>query len=244
MTTSTKIASVVGVVILVGVLYQDGSLQELFTEEGYANLKLWIEAQGFWAPLVYILCYLVGTLLFIPGSIMNLTAGAIFGTTWGFLYVVIASNIGASIAFFLVRHFGRDFAQKLVVAGGLANFQAGLNRNAFLLVLGLRLVPVIPFNPLNFVLGLSQVGWKDYALGTLLGMLPATFIYVTLGNVANTLHGARLTDPETLRRPDVWGPFLLVAVLGLLTHRFRRSRGQQLSPLVPKAPPPPSTPHS
>ncbi|MGQ3685365.1 MAG: TVP38/TMEM64 family protein [Candidatus Loosdrechtia sp.] len=129
-----------------------------------------------WGPLGFILIYGVGCVVAIPGSLLTLGGGAIFGVAWGTLYNIIASNLGATLAFFMARYFGRDFVSRFM-KGRVESLDEKVAEHGFQFIFTLRLIPLIPFNGLNFGSGLSRIKYRDYLLGSALGMLPGTFIY-------------------------------------------------------------------
>jgi uncharacterized membrane protein YdjX (TVP38/TMEM64 family) len=120
--------------------------------------------------------YAVGVCLFVPGTILTGLGGAIFGAYWGFVYVWIGAMIGASVAFWIGRTLGRDFASSLI-GDKLKKYDDGIERNGFATVLYLRLV-YFPFTPLNFGMGLTKVRFWDYFFGTGLGIIVGTFILI------------------------------------------------------------------
>jgi uncharacterized membrane protein YdjX (TVP38/TMEM64 family) len=130
---------------------------------------------GLWAPLAFILVYAVGVCLFVPGSILTGLGAVIFGAYWGFVYVWVGAMIGAAAAFCIGRTLGRDFAASLI-GDRLRKYDESIERNGFAAVLYLRLL-YFPFTPLNFGLGLTKVHFRDYFLGTGVGILVGTFIF-------------------------------------------------------------------
>lgn len=138
-------------------------------------LQQFLNGAGLWAPVVFILLYAGGVCLFIPGTLLTGLGAAIFGAYWGFLYVWLGAMLGAGLAFFIGRFLGRDFAASLV-GDRLKKYDDAIGRNGFATVLYLRLV-YFPFTPMNFGMGLTSVGFRDYLLGTGLGILVGTFIF-------------------------------------------------------------------
>lgn len=134
-----------------------------------------LDRAGFWAPMVFIIIYAVGVCLFVPGTLLTVLGGAIFGPYWGFVYVWIAAMLGASAAFFVSRTLGRDFAASRI-GDRLKKYDDAIERNGFATVLYLRLV-YFPFTPLNFGMGLTAVRFWDYFFGTALGIIVGTFIF-------------------------------------------------------------------
>jgi uncharacterized membrane protein YdjX (TVP38/TMEM64 family) len=148
-------------------------------------LGRFLESAGFWAPLIFILIYTAGVCLFLPGTLLTGLGAAIFGAYWGFVYVWFGAMAGASAAFFIGRTLGREFASSLI-GDKLKKYDDGIERNGFATVLYLRLV-YFPFTPMNFGMGLTKVHFRDYFIGTGLGIIVGTFIFTffigTLKNV-------------------------------------------------------------
>ncbi len=138
-------------------------------------LGRFLDAAGFWAPLLFMLVYAVGVCLFIPGTLLTGLGAAIFGAYWGFLYVWVGAMFGASGAFWIGRTLGREFAASLI-GDKLKRYDDAIERNGFATVLYLRLV-YFPFTPMNFGMGLTKVRFGDYVFGTGLGIIVGTFVF-------------------------------------------------------------------
>ena len=138
-------------------------------------LGTFLDAAGFWAPLIFIAIYAVGVSLLLPGTLLTGLGGIIFGPYLGFVYVWIGAMLGASLAFLIGRTLGRDFAASLI-GDKLNKYDQAIQRNGFATVLYLRLV-YFPFTPMNFGMGLTSVRFGDYFWGTGLGILVGTFIF-------------------------------------------------------------------
>lgn len=134
-----------------------------------------LDAAGFWAPFVFVIIYAAGVCLFLPGTLLTGLGAAIFGAYWGFVYVWFGAMAGASIAFWIGRTLGRDFAASLI-GNRLKKYDDAIERNGFATVLYLRLV-YFPFTPMNFGMGLTKVHFWDYVSGTGLGIIVGTFIF-------------------------------------------------------------------
>src|SRR4030042_1449191 len=147
-------------------------VKEFFTQVALSNF---LESVGMWAPVFFILVYAVGVCLFVPGTLLTVLGAAIFGAYLGFLYVWIGAMIGASFAFWIGRTLGREFAASLV-GDRLRRYDDAIARNGFATVLYLRLV-YFPFTPLNFGMGLTKVRFRDYFVGTGLGIIVGTFVF-------------------------------------------------------------------
>jgi len=147
-------------------------VKEFFTKEA---LSQFLDAAGFWAPLVFLLVYTAGVCLLVPGTLLTAMGAALFGAYWGFVYVWIGAMGGASVAFWIGRTLGRDFAASLI-GEKLKRYDETIERNGFATVLYLRLI-YFPFTPMNFGMGLTKVRFWDYFSGTALGILVGTFIF-------------------------------------------------------------------
>jgi len=145
--------------------------KDFFTPEA---LGKFLDRAGFWAPLVFILVYAAAVCMFVPGSVVTALGAALFGPYWGFLYVYAGAMIGSSVAFWIGRTLGREFAASLI-GDRLKKYDEGVERNGFATVLYLRLI-YFPFTPMNFGMGLTKVKFGDYFWGTALGILVGTFI--------------------------------------------------------------------
>ncbi len=138
-------------------------------------LGRFLDMVGFWAPAVFILIYAAGVCLLLPGTLITGLGAAIFGAYWGFVWVWIGAMLGASVAFFIGRTLGREFAASLI-GDKLKKYDDAIERNGFATVLYLRLV-YFPFTPMNFGMGLTKVRFWDYFAGTGLGIIVGTFIF-------------------------------------------------------------------
>ena len=171
----------------------------------------WVDGLGALGPLVFILGYIGATVAFIPGSVLSLAAGAIFGLGEGVVYVMTGATLGSSVAFLLARYVAREAVEQRIA--GNAKFAAvdrAVGREGFKIVLLLRLSPVFPFNLLNYGLGLTQVRFRDYVLASI-GMLPGSFLYTYSGFlVGDVIRLAGGVGPER-------GPLYYVVVgIGLM----------------------------
>ncbi|MGK7920075.1 MAG: TVP38/TMEM64 family protein [Trichodesmium sp.] len=144
---------------------------------------IWIDSLGFWSPITFIIIYNLATVLLIPGSVLTLGGGVIFGVFRGSIYVFLASTLGATIAFLIGRYISRDWVcQQLSQHQKFNAIDQAVVKEGFKIVFLTRLCPLFPFNLLNYAFGVMQVSLKDYILGSL-GMIPATIMYVYLGSL-------------------------------------------------------------
>ena len=138
-------------------------------------LGRFLDAAGYWGPVVFMFIYAVGVCLFLPGTLLTGLGAAIFGAYWGFVYVWFGAMLGAGASFYIGRTLGREFAASLI-GNRLKKYDDAIERNGFATVLYLRLV-YFPFTPMNFGMGLTKVRFRDYIFGTGLGIIVGTFIF-------------------------------------------------------------------
>lgn len=186
----------------------------------------WIEGLGFWGPVLFIVGYAAATVAFVPGSVLTLAAGAIFGLGSGMVYVFAAATLGSALAFLVARYIARQAIERRLE--GNERFTAidrAVGREGFKIVVLLRLSPVFPFNLLNYALGLTGVRFRDYVLASI-GMLPGTLLYVYYGKVAGDV--ARLAGGAQVRGAAYYGVLALglaatVLVTAVVTRTARRA---------------------
>jgi uncharacterized membrane protein YdjX (TVP38/TMEM64 family) len=146
------------------------------------NFQAWRENLGLFAPLAYILTYITATVFAIPGTILTVTAGALFGVLESTIWTVIGATLGATAAFLVSRFFlGGAIAQRFSKGDRLSKLVQGLEKNGFWFALSIRLAPIFPFNAVNYLFGLTPIPLSTYFFATLIGILPGTFAYSWLG---------------------------------------------------------------
>jgi uncharacterized membrane protein YdjX (TVP38/TMEM64 family) len=209
----------VGIVALVLVGRRLGGLVPQFAA--------WVDGLGPWGPLAFIAGYVLACIAFVPGSVLTVAAGAIFGVMKGVVYVFVGASLGASAAFLVARYAARDaIARRLA---GNIRFEAidrAIAREGRKIVTLLRLSPVFPFNLLNYALGLTRVRFVDY-LVAMVGLLPGTILYVYSGKLAGDLVALAggMTPPKGPGYYAVLGLGLLatIAVTAIITRTARRA---------------------
>jgi uncharacterized membrane protein YdjX (TVP38/TMEM64 family) len=139
-----------------------------------------IRELGPWGPLLFIVLYVVATVLFLPGSVLTLAAGALFGPLWGPVYALVGATLGAVAAFLLARHLLAHWVRERM-GGWLRRVVMGVEAEGWRFVAFARLVPIFPFNALNYALGLTRIPLWSYALTSLICMAPGAVAYAYLG---------------------------------------------------------------
>jgi uncharacterized membrane protein YdjX (TVP38/TMEM64 family) len=176
------------------------------------------------ARLLYVGIYIVGTVLLLPGTVLSFAGAVLFGAYEGTLLTWLGATVGAVLAFLMARYLGRDFVNRLV-GGRLQTLDRYIHEHGFRGLLILRLVPLFPFNGLNFGSGLTGIRLRDYLLATALGIVPGTFVYQFLFAKFHekVLHDGfqaqDLLDPELLLALGIFVVFLVVG--GLLARRLK-----------------------
>jgi uncharacterized membrane protein YdjX (TVP38/TMEM64 family) len=196
------IAAVAGIVILL-IAAQYFNVQELLIRalDGITGL-------GAWGPLLFIAIYILACVLFLPGSVLTLGAGVLFGLFAGSVIVSIASTLGATAAFIVGRYFARDWVAKKIEGNpGFKAIDDAVAKEGWKIVGLTRLSPVFPFNLLNYAYGLTKVSLRDYFFASWMGMLPGTVMYVYIGSVVGDL--ARLSAGGRTRTTAEWALYIV-----------------------------------
>lgn len=175
------------------------------------NALTWIEGLGVVGGIAFIAIYIAATVAFLPGSILTLGAGVVFGVVLGSIYVFIGATLGAIAAFLVGRYLARGWiSQKIEGNQKFAAIDQAVAKEGLKIVLLTRLSPIFPFNLLNYAFGITGVSLKDYALGSI-GMIPGTVMYVYIGSLAGDL--ARIGTENQPTNPTLqWS----IRILGLI----------------------------
>lgn len=143
-------------------------------------LAQWVASAGAAGPLLFMLSYAVATVLFIPGSVITLAGGALFGPFWGTLYNLTGATLGAALAFIAARYVAADWVGRRT-SGRSEQLIAGVEQEGWRFVAFVRLVPLFPFNLLNYALGLTRIRFVPYVVTSYITMLPGAVAYTYLG---------------------------------------------------------------
>jgi uncharacterized membrane protein YdjX (TVP38/TMEM64 family) len=162
---------------------------------------IWVQSLGIWGPIAFIIIYNLATLLFIPGSLLTLKGGCLFGLFWGSVYVFIAAILGAILAFIIGRYLSRDWiCQQLEKHPKFKAIDQAVAKEGWKIVLLTRLSPIFPFNLLNYAFGVTQVTLKDYILGSI-GIIPGSVMYVYMGSLVSNV--AMINIPQQPTSPEM-----------------------------------------
>jgi uncharacterized membrane protein YdjX (TVP38/TMEM64 family)/rhodanese-related sulfurtransferase len=189
--------------------------RQIFDE---AAITAALNGLGVWAPAGFIALYAMATVLFFSGALLSLAGGALFGPVWGTLWNLLGALMGATLAFLVARIIGADWiAQRL--GGRLKRVIDGVEAEGWHFVALMRLVPLVPFNLLNYALGLTRISLPAYVLASAICMLPGAVAYTWLGYAGRSVAAG---DTSALR----YGLFGLgaLAMIAFLPRLFRRFR--------------------
>ncbi len=199
--------------------------------EGISRMEAWIESLGGWGPAIFALIYIVAAVAMIPGALITIAAGAIFGLLWGFIAVSIGSTIGAAIGFLIGRYVARRTVQEQTKRyPKFAAVDHAIDEGGWKVIAMLRLVPLFPFNVGNYLLGLTPVKFWHYVLASWIAMMPGTFVYVYLGHVGRK--GVEAAAGEAGLHPLEWALMIVgflaaVAVTVYITKLAKRKLDEQ-----------------
>lgn len=190
----------------------------------------WVQGLGVWGPVVFIVGYAVATVAFVPGLILTLAAGVLFGLVRGTVYTLIGATLGSSAAFLIARYVARGAIEKKIAGNPrFAAIDRAVGREGFKIVALLRLSPVFPFNLLNYSLGLTRVRFLSYLAASIF-MLPGTLLYVYYGKAAGSLAALSAQGgPQVERGAEYWVTLGLgLAATVLVTTIITRLAGKAL----------------
>ncbi len=185
-----------------------------------AAVEGWITGLGPWAPVAYLALYTLGAVLFVPGLLYALAGGALFGPVWGSVWNLLGATLGATAAFLLARTIAAEWVERASGAR-LGRLRAGIAAEGWRFVALTRLVPLFPFNLLNYALGLTSIRLDQYVLASLVCMAPATIAYTQLGYAGREAaagHGSALKSGLI-----ALGAIAAVALVPGLVRRLRRT---------------------
>jgi uncharacterized membrane protein YdjX (TVP38/TMEM64 family) len=188
-----------------------------------AAFTAWVASHPIMAPALYMLIYAGSVLLSLPESaVITVAGGLLFGTLIGGLLAIVGSPAGATILFLAVRHHLAD-----AIASRRGRFldavRRSLQRDGFSYLLAIRLVPAFPFWLVNLAAGLSGMRLLPYAVATVIGIMPATFVFASIGaGVGEVLAAGGRPDLALIFSPRILGPLIGLAALSLLPVAWRR----------------------
>jgi len=180
-----------------------------------AALRAWIAQFGTAAPFVYVALYSANTVTLLPPiGVLSLTAGLAFGPAIGFLAIMAGAMVGTALTFVISRRLGRGFVEKRL-KGKFKSLDEALGSKGFATVLFFRVVPIVPYEVLNYASGLSRIRFRDYGLATFLGLLP--------GAAVAAFFGDSLTQPLSPKFIAAVGALALLITVPAIYVKVRRN---------------------
>ncbi len=192
-------------------------LGEYLTED---FLKSWIAGFGIMGPLVYILIYLAAPSFMVPGLALTVIGGILFGPVWGTVYVITGATAGATVAFLVSRYMGREWVEARLTSARserIRELDQRVQKDGWKIVAFTRLIPLFPFNLLNYAFGLTKVKTSHFIIASFIFMLPGTIAYVVFSSSFLGLLGGKVS------KEFIIGVLLVLAVslIPLLYRKFR-----------------------
>jgi uncharacterized membrane protein YdjX (TVP38/TMEM64 family) len=147
------------------------------------TVKKFVEHYGVFSPVIYIVLFTFVPLTLFPDSILAIAGGMCFGMVGGFIYTMIGAMLGGTLSFFLAKTL-KHKVFKRIIKKDISNLENAIKDKGFALVFTLRLIPLFPFDIISYAAGFSGVKFKDFALATILGMIPGIFVFINIGDKA------------------------------------------------------------
>ena len=181
-----KISIFIAILIIIVITIRVLKLDQYLEKE---RLQNWISSFGRAGPIAYIILFSITPSLFLPGLPVTVAGGIVFGPLWGTIYASIGSTIGACLAFLIARYFARSQIENLLT-GKLQTIDEGVEKKGWIFVAITRLIPLFPFNLLNYAFGLTKIKFRDYAIASWFFMLPGTAAYTIFSSsLLDAIHG-------------------------------------------------------
>jgi uncharacterized membrane protein YdjX (TVP38/TMEM64 family)/Fe-S oxidoreductase len=179
------------------------------------NLRNLIQDAGLWAPAIYMLTYTLAPVLFLPGLPITIIGGILFGPFWGVVYSIVGATAGACLAFLVSRYAARGWIEYKLKSPRWKKLDEGVEKQGWKIVALTRLIPLFPFNLLNYAFGLTKIGLVPYALATSLFMLPACIAFIVLSSSLLDLLKGRMSK-------EILIGLLLIVAVSLIPVIYRK----------------------
>ncbi|RJP92230.1 MAG: hypothetical protein C4518_07570 [Desulfobacteraceae bacterium] len=202
---------------VIGALHGAGGMR--FLDPGF--LRQWVASWGVFAPVLYIVVYTLAPVFFMPGLPITIAGGILFGPVWGVVYTIIGATSGACAAFLVARYAARDWIQARLRSPRWKRLDEGVSRHGWKIVAFTRLIPVFPFNLLNYAFGLTSIPLGHYALASFVCMLPACIAFIVFSSSLPDMVRGRIS-PEFIIGLALIGIVMSVPVLHrIFKHKFK-----------------------
>jgi uncharacterized membrane protein YdjX (TVP38/TMEM64 family)/Fe-S oxidoreductase len=192
-----------------------------YLEQG--TLRGLIQGYGVLAPVVYMLVYAVAPSLFLPGLPLTIAGGILFGPFWGVVYTITSATAGACLAFLISRYVARDWIEKKLKSPRWRSLDKGVEKHGWKIVAFTRLIPIFPFNLLNYAFGLTRVKSLHYAITTFICMLPACIAFIVFSSSLLDVIRGRVSPAFIIGA----GLIILVSLVPLFYNHYKAKKGTE-----------------
>lgn len=219
-TNLIRLAILLGIILAVYLIFRLTPLS--LSDFTPTKVKDFILQFGIWGPIIFILIYaLRAVVLVIPVGVMSLAGGLAYGKWVGTVYILIGATLGACLSFALARSLGRKFIEQFrwLHKGRIKTFDESSEKYGFRLILFIRLVPLFQYDAVNFGAGLSKMRFRDFAIGSFIGMIPGGFV--------NALLGSSLTNVLSAQFFIAIGLFIMLMFIPAIYKFIKKRRGQK-----------------
>lgn len=186
------------------------------------TLGAWVEDAGAAGPIVFVAVYAAATVLFLPGALVTLAGGALFGPVWGTVWNLTGATLGSALAFLIARYLGADWVSRRA-GPRLQRLNAGVADEGWRFIAFVRLVPLFPFNLLNYALGLTRIRFATCVVASAVFMLPGALAYTWLGHAGRQALGG---DAGMVRNGLI--ALALICVVSFLPRWLRKLKAQPM----------------
>lgn len=193
------------------------------------RLRALFASFGVVAPVVYIAFYTVAPALMLPGLPISMAGATVFGPVWGVVYTIVGATMGACLAFLIARYGARDWVERQLIGQRWKKLDVETAQNGWKAVAFTRLIPLFPFNLLNFAFGLTNISFFQYAVATFIFMLPGTIAFITFSSSLLGLLKGKVS-------PEFFIGVALIIGVSLLPKLIRRYQERALREVSPPAP--------
>ena len=185
-------------------------------------LRELIQGYGILAPVIYMLVYTVAPALFLPGLPITIVGGILFGPFWGVVYTITSATAGACLAFLISRYIARDWVDRKLRSPRWRRLDEGVEKHGWKIVAFTRLIPLFPFNLLNYAFGLTKISFLQYAVTTFVCMLPACIAFIVFSSSLLSLIKGKVSPAFVVGL----GLVILVSLIPLFYNRYKAKKGK------------------
>jgi len=183
-------------------------------------IRGWIQGYGALAPLVYMLVYTVAPVLLLPGLPLTIAGGILFGPFWGVVYAIAGSTLGACAAFLAARYIARDWVERKLQSPRWRRLDQAVEEQGWKIVALTRLIPLFPFNLLNYAFGLTKIRFSHYAITTFICMLPACIAFIVFSSSLPGLIRGKVS-------PELIVGVILIFLVSLIPFFYKKIKGHK-----------------